>query len=76
MATTKKAKKDTGPRCVKCGATAGWSGPSYQRGKRVEVKHPTSPTSFVKSVVETTESLVYTCNQCGYQRHEPCKDRG
>lgn len=72
MAATKKDRKPKGPRCPKCGAEKGWSGPHYQKGKRVEVKHPVKPHLFTTSVVETVESLVFTCNQCGYDRHEAC----
>lgn len=72
-----KAKPDKaaeGPPCPKCHSTKGWSGPHYQRGTRVEVKRPKTPTAFYAQVVETNESLAYTCSACGYTRHEACKD--
>jgi hypothetical protein len=78
--TTKELIGDTkavvpeGPRCLKCGAEKGWSGPHYQKGRRIEVNKPRTATSFGTSIIETIESLVYTCNQCGFERHEPCKD--
>lgn len=69
-----KPQKPTGPVCPKCGEQKGWSGPHYQQGRRVKVKVVASPTRFRDEVVESTESLQYTCNGCGYTRHEACND--
>lgn len=75
LAGTVKAKtEDLGPVCPKCGGQRGWTGPHYQRGKKVTVKVPSKPNTFRKETVETVESLDYACNQCGYTRHEVCKD--
>lgn len=63
-----------GPPCPKCGLHKGWTGPTYQKGRRVEVKVVASATRFRNSTIETTESLDYTCVACGYTRHEPTKD--
>ena len=49
-------------------------GPTYQHGKRVKVLRPARPNRFVTDIVETVESLTYTCNACGYTRHEACTD--
>lgn len=66
--------KAEGPPCPKCGSEKGWTGPNYQRGRRVTVRVPWKPNSFRNENIDTVESLDYTCNQCGYTRHEPCKD--
>lgn len=71
---TKHTKAAEGPPCPKCGAQQGWIGPTYQHGKRVQVLKVHSPTHFRDELVETVESLDYTCVTCGYTRHEPCKD--
>lgn len=63
-----------GPACVKCGSTSGWTGPRYQKGKRVTARVVASPTRFRDDYVETTESLDYECKTCGYVRHDATKD--
>lgn len=76
MATKKRppaaVSAPSGPPCPKCGSAKGWAGPSYQQGRRVTVLRPTRPNSFRATTVETTESLTFTCNHCGYTRHEAC----
>ena len=70
---TKKAP--TGPVCPKCGQQHGWFGPRYQKGERVTIQVPHSPTRFRASTIDTVESLIYQCAGCGYLRHEPCTDQ-
>lgn len=67
-------KPPNGPPCPKCGEHKGWSGPHYQKGKRVFVKVPAGPTRFKTEAIDTVQSLVWTCTVCGYDRHEPCMD--
>ena len=74
MATKKDKKMPEGPACPKCGELKGWIGPRYQEGKRVAVLQPARQSNlWIEKTVETTESLVYTCNACSYTRHEACK---
>jgi uncharacterized Zn finger protein len=69
----KAAKPADGPPCPKCGLQKGWSGPAYQQGRRVVVNRPNRAYSFESETIETIESLIYSCNACGYVRHEACK---
>lgn len=63
-----------GPPCEKCGEHKGWSGPRFQKGKRVQMLVPASPSRFRREAIDTNESLIWTCNTCGWERHTPCKD--
>ena len=75
MATKPKTvAAPSGPVCPKCGSAKGWMGPTYQHGKRVKVLRPARPNRFMTDIVETVESLTFTCNACGYTRHEACTD--
>lgn len=73
--SAKSAAKSKGPTCPKCGQHEGWNGPRYQHGKRVTVKRVANPMQFKSEILDTVESLDYTCNACGYVRHEACNDQ-
>jgi hypothetical protein len=61
---------DDGPRpsCPKCGASDGWTGPTFLRTSQVD------RASAHGLRWSTVEFLTYACRRCGFERTEATKD--
>jgi hypothetical protein len=58
--------------CPKCGSLEGWSGPIYRHAPLLLALRAPTARPLVRLYV--SDSLVFTCRTCGYERSEPTKD--
>jgi predicted nucleic-acid-binding Zn-ribbon protein len=77
MKTVTKTKQPAaeGPVCPKCATQSGWAGPVYKPARTIERVIPAKATTFTRVTTNEDECLLWTCNHCGYTRHEPCSSQ-